>query len=513
MSADWTQGYVTDTIYTDGFFKELSPAWLNYVAALKGCLPIRLDRPFTYLELGCGLGRSTSVFAGAFPNAQFIGVDFNPAHIALARRHAEAIGLNNVAFLERGFADVSASDVPECDFIVLHGVYTWVNAEARAEIRRIIRERLKPGGLLYVSYNSLPGWAAASPLRKLMVEAAAQSNGDSIGAVGSAIDFMESLSADKYAYLKANAGTAMEFKNLKARGRNYLAHEFLNAEWALFYSVDVADEMTEAKLSFLGSATLPENHIELLVDKDTADKINVQPSSRLRQLLQDYAVNQRFRRDVFVRGHQRLEGAERDRVFGDMVLGSLIADDQFTAKARVGNREMTFAEKLFPIIKAAMVEGPKTVAQLRALCAPVTDRGATIDNLLVSLVAAGHIAPFAGPVERLVGESNTDQDKNRILLDLAIATKGRQMLVSRVAGTGVSIDPVEAIIARQIGNVAKPGKASAKSLAAQLRENGLRLTKRGQAISSAADELAVADELIGQYLKSKGLVLKRLDLL
>ena len=69
MTADWTQGYVTDTIYTDGFFRELSPSWLNYVAALKGCLPIPLDRPFTYLELGCGLGRSTTVLAGAFDSS------------------------------------------------------------------------------------------------------------------------------------------------------------------------------------------------------------------------------------------------------------------------------------------------------------------------------------------------------------------------------------------------------------------------------------------------------------
>jgi SAM-dependent methyltransferase len=249
MTSKWSQGYVTEAIYTDGFYRELSPAWLNYVAALKGCLPIATDRPFTYLELGCGLGRSTAILAGAFPQGRFIGVDFNPAHVALARRHAEDLAIGNVEFLERSFQDLTQEVLPVCDYIVLHGVYTWVNPEARRAIRQIILDRLRPGGLVYVSYNCLPGWSSAAPLRKLMYEAAAENAGPLAGNVSPALDLMEKLATGKLGYFRANETAGPEVKRFKERGTNYLAHEFLNADWSLFYSVDVAEEMAEATKS------------------------------------------------------------------------------------------------------------------------------------------------------------------------------------------------------------------------------------------------------------------------
>ena len=77
-------GYVTDTSYTDQFFRELAPAWLNYVAAVNGATPVPLDRPFVYLELGCGFGTSTVVNAGAYPQGKFHGCDIITARDGLA---------------------------------------------------------------------------------------------------------------------------------------------------------------------------------------------------------------------------------------------------------------------------------------------------------------------------------------------------------------------------------------------------------------------------------------------
>ncbi len=56
--SQWSEGYVTDTAYTEKLHRELSPGWLNYVAILNGHLPIRLNEPFRYLELGCGVAES-----------------------------------------------------------------------------------------------------------------------------------------------------------------------------------------------------------------------------------------------------------------------------------------------------------------------------------------------------------------------------------------------------------------------------------------------------------------------
>src|SRR5262245_17422121 len=123
---DWSYGYVTDQLYTEGFYRELAPSWLNYVAALNGCHPRPIDGEFNYLELGCGLGQSTNVLAACYPKARFYGVDFNPSHIDNARIFARSNGIGNVQFLERAFDELRDGDLPECDFVGIHGTLSWV---------------------------------------------------------------------------------------------------------------------------------------------------------------------------------------------------------------------------------------------------------------------------------------------------------------------------------------------------------------------------------------------------
>ena len=163
---------IESAAYVDTFFRELSPAWLGYVAALRGRPACSFDRPFTYMELGCGLGQSAVVNAGAYPAGEFHACDFNASHVEAGRTYAAAIGVGNVQFHECTFADLLSRDLPEFDFIVLHGVYSWVDTNARRAIREFMRQRLKQNGLAYVSYNCLPGWAVEAPLRKLLVELA-----------------------------------------------------------------------------------------------------------------------------------------------------------------------------------------------------------------------------------------------------------------------------------------------------------------------------------------------------
>src|SRR5690348_10821467 len=136
------QSYVLDSRYADTFFQELSPAWLNYVRAINGVPARPLESRFTYLELGAGFGHTTVVNAGAFPRGEFHACDFNPEHIEGGRRYAGALDLGNVAFHEASFERLLEQDLPLFDFIVLHGVYSWVSAESRAAVRRIISEKL-----------------------------------------------------------------------------------------------------------------------------------------------------------------------------------------------------------------------------------------------------------------------------------------------------------------------------------------------------------------------------------
>lgn len=458
--ANWSQGYVTDVLYTDNTYRELSPAWLNYVATLQGCLPRPLDKPFAYVELGCGLGRTVTHLAAAFPHAHFIGVDFNPAHIDAAQRYAAKLGVENVRFIERGFEDLVGQenarqlDLPEVDFVALHGVYSWISPDARRAVQRFIYERLKPGGLVYNSYNCLPGWTPEAPLRRLLVELCAVQNGPTESRVGQALAQLETFGKFDLGFLNRQPAAKQAIEQYRKRPANYLAHEMLNADWSLFYSSDVADEMAAAKLNYVGAATLVENHSELLLADEAAAFVASQPNQRLQQLVQDFLINQRFRRDVFVRGHAHLAPAEirRQRELQIAFAAKHLA--KLNPKIKVPRGTVGLDAKLLQNLDGALKKGSAT---LRDLEQAITKGGRSDDLLRIFgiLFAAGVLTP-AATLSR-VGKAFDGSGKlrllgktNRPLLDIAAsreAAEGKmRVLISPVLGGILPISVVSAIL-------------------------------------------------------------------
>jgi len=101
----------------------------------------------------------------------FVGVDFNPTHIAAAANLAESAQLSNMRFIESSFDELLErryADMEEFDVIALHGVYSWVAPSIRQAIVRFVGAKLKTGGALYVSYHAAPGWMPRAPLQRLI---------------------------------------------------------------------------------------------------------------------------------------------------------------------------------------------------------------------------------------------------------------------------------------------------------------------------------------------------------
>jgi len=122
--ADWSDGYITSISYTSGFYEGLSPHSQSFALLYRGFAPPDMSQGFNYCELGCGHGFTTSLLAAANPNGAFWGIDFNPAHIASAEQLKRAAGVQNVTFLEQSFAEARNADLPQFDFISLHGVWS-----------------------------------------------------------------------------------------------------------------------------------------------------------------------------------------------------------------------------------------------------------------------------------------------------------------------------------------------------------------------------------------------------
>jgi SAM-dependent methyltransferase len=307
----WSNGYATDREYVTEFYPELSPEHLNVACVLHGVEPVPLDRPFTYLELGCGYGLSSVLLAAANPNGRFHANDFMPAHVATAGQLLSEAGLDNLTMLEHSFEALARGevDLPQFDFITMHGVYTWVSRENRRFIVDILSRYLKPGGIVYVSYNTLPGWAPALPLQRLLLSQASMLTGPSEQRIVQARDFVERLIGAGAKYFEANPGLQNELDVMRGADPAYLIHEYLHSGWEPMYHADVAADFQGAKLEFVGPSVLCSSWLK--PSAASRPFLEAVPDPAWRETVGDFMVNKRFRKDIFVRGRRAMPASLR----------------------------------------------------------------------------------------------------------------------------------------------------------------------------------------------------------
>ena len=312
---DWTAGYVTEIEYTYGYYRELCPGLLRLACLSAGIAPPS-TKSLNYLELGFGQGLSINIHAAAV-DGEFWGTDFNPTQVAHARAIAEAAG-SGAKLFEDSFADFAARpDLPEFDIIGLHGIWTWISDENSRVIVDLIRRKLRAGGIVYISYNCLPGWAASMPLRHLMklhADYAAEASG-MLAKLDGAVAFAQQVIESGALFFAGNPAVAERLKRMSAMNRNYLAHEFFTHDWRVMPFSDVARWLDDAKVSFVASAHLLD-HVEAVNLSEAGVKLLSGISHPLlRQSVRDYFVNQQFRRDIFAKGTRRLSMLERREAF------------------------------------------------------------------------------------------------------------------------------------------------------------------------------------------------------
>jgi SAM-dependent methyltransferase len=502
--AGWSQGYVTDVNYTNSFFRELSPAWLNHVAMLNGAHPRPLDDGFNHIDLGCGLGQSVNVLAACFPRGNFYGVDFNPAHIDTAQHLARQLGIDNAHFIEQAFEELLEVDLPSFDFITLHGIYSWIGDETRQAVQRFIYKKLKPGGIVYNSYNCLPGWTNEAPIRRLLLEFGQTHHGDSASRVEKAAKDAEEMAALKLGYFRANPSAADQVGKLTKRATNYLAHEYLNASWNTFYSADVADEMAGAKLTYLGSATLMENHLELMMPDPAVAYCKKQPTDRLRQLAQDFLIGQRFRRDVYVRGHPRLQRSETSRHLQHACFALPGSVDDFSDKTKVPRGEISFDQKSAQQIKEALTKGSLSLEQIIETTGANKRNVQELERTLLLMCAVGKLVPVGTAFQPSALPAKPERVRivdgiNRRLVELGRQAVTRQYLVAPAVGAGIMIDALDAV-ALALLEEGTPTTKLAAAVGEELKTRGIRVNKDGAPITDEKEAAAKTGEIIYRFL-------------
>jgi SAM-dependent methyltransferase len=172
---NWTAGYNNSVTYTTGFYQEQSPAYLNACLAMQRVSPPSLEK-FTYCELGFGQGLTSLILAATHPQGDFYACDFNPLHVLAAASVRDEAKLPNLTLLENAFGELAQGKVelPMFDYITMHGIISWISDDTRAQIVQFLTRYLKPGGVVQVSYNAMPGCAQVLPLQRLLMLGAAK---------------------------------------------------------------------------------------------------------------------------------------------------------------------------------------------------------------------------------------------------------------------------------------------------------------------------------------------------
>ena len=135
-------------------------------ARLFGLSPAPVER-CRVLELGCGAGRNLVPMARGLPGARFLGIELAARPVELGRGLAAALGLSNVELRQRDIVDLPA-DLGEFDYIIAHGVYSWVAAPVREALMTVFARHLAPDGIAYLNFNAMPGGHLRNLARDMM---------------------------------------------------------------------------------------------------------------------------------------------------------------------------------------------------------------------------------------------------------------------------------------------------------------------------------------------------------
>jgi hypothetical protein len=389
---------------------------------------------------------------------------------------------------------LSREDIPPMDYIVLHGIWSWVSSENRKAIIDTIRKRLRVGGAVYFSYNTFPGWATAMPLRHIMSIHAQTAGTDIQGMVSridAAIAFGNKLSEVGARYFQANPLAKGRLDAIAGQNRNYLAHEYFNEIWTPMYFSEVDEWLSEGKLSYACPAGALDQMDGFNLTPAQRELIGGYPPGVLRETVRDYLLNQQFRRDLYTRGARRLSPLDRVERLNDVRIALTVpaADIGYEVDSQLGKVQLK-KDVYEPIVEvlAANDAAPKRLGDMAddpklAALAP----GALIEGLAV-LIGSGRAHP-AQSEEDIAAVSPNCARLNGFLIERSRIAGDITWLASPVIGAGVAVGRFEQMFLGARAKGLKTPKDWAKNAWDTLAKQNQSIIKNGEMLKTAEANL------------------------
>jgi len=508
---DWTAGYVADIGYTFGYYQELNPLRVKLAFLNAG---LAVPEFGAACELGFGQGMSANLHAAAAV-ITWHGTDFNPSQAAFAQELAAASGAG-AKLHDDAFADFARrTDLPDFDYIGIHGIWSWISDENRAVIVDFLKRKLKVGGVLYISYNTMPGWAAFAPMRHLMTEHAEVLGAEGRGIVSridGAIDFAEKLLAVNPAYSRANPQVPERLKKMKEHNRHYLAHEYFNRDWHPMHFAIMAAWLEGAKLQYACSANYLDHIDALNLSAEQQTFLKDIPDPMFRETTRDFMVNQQFRKDYWVKGARKLNALEQAEQLRaqKVILVSTLPDISLKVNGSLG--EASMSEAVYnPILDLLADHKVKTLGQLEQALQDKNINFAQIAQAAMVLGGAGHLAAVQDEPAIQKAKKHTDRI-NAHLIGKARGSHDVGYLASPVTGGGITVNRFQQLFLMAYGQGKKQPAEWAQQVWTVLQSQGQRLMKDGKAIEAPEDNLAELTEQANSFAAKQLPILKALQI-
>ena len=297
---------VQQTIYSELGYKSMpfpytTPATLEAYAALVG---ISAPNPKTarVLELGATYGGNIISQALFNPDATFVGIELSQEQVEKGNEVIANAGLTNVSLVQSDIASIG-SEIGTFDYIIAHGVYSWVDDGVKDALLRLIDEHLAEDGIAYVSYNTYPGWHTMDEVRQLMMFSnrdKAQFNhkekvlhGKTIGSiVGSQILKYDNLKERNSKFLGA-------LRSVMQKDEYYVGHDHLEPNNDPVYFYQFNDHLGAHNLAYLCDADLTLSMVRSFDADiaDTLDKLALNDHVAQEQYL-DFMLDTTFRKSI-----------------------------------------------------------------------------------------------------------------------------------------------------------------------------------------------------------------------
>ena len=418
--------------YTAHAYPQSCPERLATLATLFGMSPPDIRR-CRVLELGCGLGGNLLPMAERLPESEFVGVDLSAKQIADAQSVANRIGLKNIRLLHQSITDVGP-DLGTFDYIVCHGVFSWVPDEVRQKILAICDGHLSGHGVAFISYNAYPGWHVRSIVRDVMAYRARrfEKPTDQAAQGRAIVDFLtKAIPAKESAYsqlLKDELGILQQLDD------SYIVHEHLNKDNRPFYFHEFVEEARRHRLQYLGEANFHSMSLQFLAPDIAATLTSIATDLVDLEQYVDFVKNRSFRMNLLCHSDVALNRTiTPERLMKLTAAANVVADaptpgsSSATATFQVGGFKFSSAH---PVVKTILgrlgTEWPRSVpiaelmaiapADATAICKFITDSyGKGALSLSVGewpFVTSISERPAASPLARFQADSS-DQVTNR----------------------------------------------------------------------------------------------------